>query len=90
MLDLWSEEEWLTTAAVPNAAAASTTTGAGITNGGRRAVNDPIIDPQEPEFDIAYVNGDESWCNECYRFGCAACCCNCTCHTGPRCDGFDR
>lgn len=52
--------------------------------------NDPIIDPEEPEFDIAYVDGDERWCNECYRFCCAACCCNCICHTGPRCDGYAR
>jgi hypothetical protein len=52
--------------------------------------NDPIIDPQDPEFDLAYRDGDEQWCEGCYEFGCAACCCNCICHTGPRCDGYDR
>jgi hypothetical protein len=53
-------------------------------------VRDPIIDPQDPEFDIVYRDGDEQWCRGCYEFCCAACCCNCTCHTGPRCDGYAR
>lgn len=53
-------------------------------------MSDPIIDPQEPEFDIAYSRDGEVWCTMCYRFGCAACCCSCTCHTGPRCDGYAR
>lgn len=55
-----------------------------------------MSDPDGPVFDIVYSQGDENdkdrevWCTECYEFGCAACCCNCVCHVGPRCDGYER
>lgn len=49
-----------------------------------------VSDPDGPVFDLALRTETEQWCEGCYEYGCAACCCNCTCHVGPRCDGYDR